>query len=101
MTPSGESWRGSEPQAFEHCFLAWVQRVFELTAGSVVALDGKTLRRSYDTDQECAAIELVSAWAQENRLTLGQVKVATDSNQITAVPELLRVLSLQGLCCDG
>lgn len=85
-----------EPLAFEQCFLQWVQRLLQLSTGAVVALDGKTVRRSYDKAHGCAAIELVSAWARENRLTLGQVKVASDSNEITAVPELLQVLALKG-----
>ncbi len=85
-----------EPQAFERCFLTWVQGIVQFSAGTIVALDGKTLRRSYDTAHGCAALELVSAWARENHLTLGQVKVADSSNEITAVPELLQVLALKG-----
>lgn len=84
------------PTAFEQCFSRWVQRIVALSAGAVVALDGKRVRRSYDKADECAAIELVSAWARENRLTLGQVKVAADSNEITAMPELLQVLAIKG-----
>jgi len=84
------------PTAFEQCFSRWVQRIVALSAGAVVALDGKRVLRSYDKADECAAIELVSAWARENRLTLGQVKVAADSNEITAMPELLQVLAIKG-----
>lgn len=84
------------PQAFERCFLTWVRGAARLSAGTVVALDGKTVRRSYDTAQGCAALELVSAWARESRLTLGQAKVADHSNEIAAAPELLQVLALTG-----
>src|SRR4051812_5589112 len=62
----------------------------------VVALDGKTLRRSHDRGSGKAAIHLVSAWATTNRLVLGQVKVDAKSNEITALPELVRALALTG-----
>ena len=81
---------------FQRCFLEWVQAVHVLTAGQVVALDGKTLRRSHDKRQGKAAVHLVSAWATANRLVLGQVAVNTKSNEITAIPELLRLLDLTG-----
>jgi predicted transposase YbfD/YdcC len=85
-----------KPSEFERCFLNWVRTVAELTEGEVVAIDGKQARRSHARSRERAAITLVSAWAQRNRLTLGQYKVAEDSNEITAVPELLRLLELKG-----
>lgn len=81
---------------FQRCFLEWVQAVNVLTAGQVVAIDGKTLRRSHDQRQGKAALHLVSAWATANRLVLGQVVVAAKSNEITAIPELLQVLDLRG-----
>ena len=58
--------------------------------------DGKTLRRSFDQANGQAAIHLVSAWASANRLVLGQVKVASKSNEITAIPRLLQLLDLAG-----
>ncbi len=64
--------------------------------GEVIAIDGKTLRHSYDASEDKAAIHMVSAWATQNRLVLGQVKVDDKSNEITAIPELLKVLSLNG-----
>jgi len=79
---------------FQRCFLEWVQAVNVLTAGQVVALDGKTLRRSHDQRQRKAALHPVSAWATANRLVLGQVDAK--SNEITAIPELLQLLELQG-----
>ncbi len=85
-----------DPAAFGRCFIGWVRGVAELSEGAIVAIDGKRVRRSYDTASDCPAIELVSAWARENRLTLGQVKVSAGSNEITAVPELLRSLVVKG-----
>jgi predicted transposase YbfD/YdcC len=85
-----------KPGEFRRCFINWVRAVAALTAGEIVAIDGKTVRRSYDRSGGQSAVELVSAWAQTNRLTLGQVKVAADSNEITAVPELLRLFDISG-----
>ena len=81
---------------FQRCFLEWVQAVSVLTAGQVIAIDGKTLRRSHDRRKGKAALHLVSAWATANRLVLGQVATDAKSNEITAIPELLRLLDLQG-----
>jgi predicted transposase YbfD/YdcC len=67
-----------------------------VVAGQVVAIDGKTLRRSYDRRSAKAAIHRVSAWAAQNRVVLGQLKTAEKSNEITAIPELLRVLDVSG-----
>ncbi|MFN7930770.1 MAG: ISAs1 family transposase [Blastocatellia bacterium] len=83
------------PREFERCFRRWVASIARLTAGEVVAIDGKTLRRSHTRGQGQGPLALVSAWAH-NRLTLGQYQVAADSNEITAVPELLRLLALKG-----
>jgi predicted transposase YbfD/YdcC len=84
------------PQAVEACVLRWVRGVVPWTEGQIVPIDGKTVRRSHNKAAGARAIELVSAWAQQNRMTLGQVKVADDSNEITAVPELLRLLQIKG-----
>lgn len=81
---------------FQRCFLEWVQAVNVLTAGQVIAIDGKTLRRSHDRRQGKAALHVVSAWATSNRLVLGQVAIDAKSNEITAIPELLRLLDLTG-----
>ena len=96
-----------DPEAFQRCFLAWTQALREVlppptdAPGSAappthVALDGKRLRRSFDRHTGQAALHLVSAWATEQRLVLGQVKVAEGGNEITALPELLRLLDLSG-----
>ena len=84
-----------DPQAFAQCFSTWMQAVNETIQG-VVALDGKTLRGSYDAADARAAIHIVSAWSVENRIVLGQVKTDEKSNEITAIPELLKVLALEG-----
>jgi predicted transposase YbfD/YdcC len=81
---------------FQRCFLEWVQAVHVLTAGQVIAIDGKTLRRSHDKHRGKAALHIVSAWASANRLVLGQVATDAKSNEITAIPELLRLLDLKG-----
>jgi predicted transposase YbfD/YdcC len=81
--------------AFEACFMRWVEQVFKLTDGQVIAIDGKMVRGTCDkTGQN--GLHLVSAWATTNRLTLGQVKVANKANEIVAIPELLELLTVQG-----
>ena len=84
-----------DPAQFHACFLRFMRRFAEATRG-VVAVDGKTLRRSFDRAAEAAPLHLVSAWAVEQRLVLGQVAVDGKSNEITAVPELLALPSLEG-----
>ena len=84
------------PEEFERAFLKWIYEVREITCGQVIAIDGKTLRRSYDKNSDKAAIHMVSAWASENRLILGQIKTEEKSDEITAIPELLRLLELEG-----
>lgn len=85
-----------DPRQFQNSFLQWVQAVFELTSGQVVPIDGKKVRRSHDRTNDQQAIWMVSAWAAANELVLGQVKVDDKSNEITAIPELLRLLELSG-----
>jgi predicted transposase YbfD/YdcC len=85
-----------DPAALEKCLLGWIREVQELTADRVVAIDGKTLRGSADVEAGRSAIHMVSAWATENKLSLGQVVVAEKSNEITAIPELLDVLEIAG-----
>jgi len=84
------------PAELEACFVKWVQAVAQVMEGEVVAIDGKTLRRSYDSASDQAAIHMVSAWATANSMVLGQLKTQAKSNEITAIPELLKVLELKG-----
>jgi predicted transposase YbfD/YdcC len=85
-----------DPGAFEKCLLSWIQAVQEVTENRLIAIDGKTLRSSSDHEQGRAAIHMVSAWATENKLSLGQVVVHEKSNEITAIPELLDLLDVSG-----
>ncbi len=84
------------PTQFQECFLSWIQAVAEVWEGQGVAIDGKTLRRSYDRGSDKAAIHMISAWASKNRVVLGQLKTEEKSNEITAIPELLKVLEVKG-----
>lgn len=85
-----------DPAELQRCFTSWIESIAELSAGEVVAIDGKCVRRSYDQGKGQGAIHMVSAWASQNRLVLGQVKVDSKSNEITAIPKLLAVLDLKG-----
>ncbi|WP_152054416.1 ISAs1 family transposase [Tautonia marina] len=85
-----------DPAAFEKALLSWMQAVQEVTTGRFVAIDGKTLQGSSDRRDGKVAIYMVSAWATENTLSLGQVVVDEKSNEITAIPALLEVLDLCG-----
>jgi predicted transposase YbfD/YdcC len=85
-----------DPEQFQSCFVKWVQAAEKLMVGQVVALDGKTLRRSHDRASDKEALHLVSAWASKNRLVLGQRVVDDKSNEITAIPQLLDILELSG-----
>jgi predicted transposase YbfD/YdcC len=84
------------PEQFQQSFVSWISSVSEVTQGQVIAIDGKTLRRSHDKALGRGAIDMVSAWATANHFVLGQVKVDDKSNEITAIPELLRVLEVSG-----
>ncbi len=84
-----------DPVAFHAGFLRFMQRFAETTQG-VVAIDGKTLRHSFDHAAGTSALHLISAWAADQRLVLGQLAVDGKSNEITAVPKLLEMLSLKG-----
>ena len=84
-----------DAEAFQTCFVKWVEQVFTLTEGQVIAIDGKTVRGTCDKQGQ-GGLHLVSAWATVNRLTLAQVKVANKANEIVAIPELLKLLMVQG-----
>jgi predicted transposase YbfD/YdcC len=85
-----------DPEAFDAAFRAWTQSVAGSIKG-VVAIDGKTLRRSFDKAGKKAAVHMVSAWAAENGVVLGRVATAEKSNEITAIPALLKLLQIKGL----
>jgi predicted transposase YbfD/YdcC len=85
-----------KPAEFEKCLLSWITALHEITGGQVVAIDGKTLRRSFDAASNKAAIHMVSAWATANCISLGQVVVDEKSNEITAIPQLLKILEISG-----
>lgn len=81
---------------FQKCLLELITALHEITEGQVVAIDGKTLRRSFDRASSKSAIHMVSAWASANHISLGQVVVEEKSNEITAIPKLLKILELSG-----
>ena len=83
------------PVEFQRSFLNWIKAISDSIEKEVVAIDGKTSRRSYDKNKGKGAIHMVSAWATANRVVLGQVKTEDKSNEITAIPELLDVLALK------
>ncbi|PAX45688.1 ISAs1 family transposase [Brunnivagina elsteri] len=85
-----------KPKEFEQCFQRWVQSLVEKLGVEVVAIDGKTHRGSYDRGLKLKALHTVSAWSSEHRLVLGQMKVSSKSNEITAIPALLDMLDLSG-----
>jgi len=88
----GRVFAAIDPDEFEKSFREWVQTIHELTRGPVIALDGKQLRGSQESETGRNAIYMVSAWASENQLVLGQQKVEEKSNEITAIPQLLKIL---------
>lgn len=85
-----------DPRAFQNCFMEWVAEVSRLLSGEIVAIDGKTIRRSYDKASEKKAIHMISAWASDQNIVLGQYKTSEKSNEITAIPLLIKMLDLSG-----
>jgi predicted transposase YbfD/YdcC len=81
---------------FATCLFQWTQALHEASGGKLVGIDGKTLRRSFAKRSGKKALHLVTAWSSENGLTLGQIACEDKSNEITAIPELLKLLSLRG-----
>lgn len=84
-----------DPKVFGQYFIEWAQEVCSLSKGDLVAIDGKTIRRSYDKRQNKSAIHIVSAYAEKNRICLGQIQTKEKSNEITAIPELIDLLYLK------
>ena len=91
----GRFFRYVSPSAFEKCFVQWTQNIAGAIKG-VIAVDGKTLRGSNDIARNGKAVHIVSAFAAENRLVLGQLATDAKSNEITAIPLLLNMLDIQG-----
>jgi predicted transposase YbfD/YdcC len=85
-----------DPKVFGQYFIEWTQEICELSKGDLVAIDGKTIRKSYDKKSGKSSIHIVSAYAQKNRICLGQLQTSEKSNEITAIPELIDLLYLQG-----
>ena len=79
---------------FENCFIEWITSISTLSTGQVIAIDGKTIRGAKSHGKK-SAIHMVSAWACDNNLVLGQIKVDEKSNEITAIPKLLEVLAIE------
>lgn len=92
----GRVFRWLDEAAFQTKFAEWTAQICQATDGQVIALDGKKLRRSHDKRHERDGIWMVSAWASENQMVLGQTKVDEKSNEITAIPELLAQLDIAG-----
>lgn len=84
-----------DPKVFGDLFIEWTQEICSLSDGDIVAIDGKTIRRSHDKLSGKSAIHMVSAYAQKNRICLGQIQTEEKSNEITAIPELLELLYLE------
>lgn len=81
---------------FSKCFLSWINSIIETKNGDIIPIDGKTLRRSHDKNNSKSAIHMVSAWSSKNQVVLGQYKINEKSNEITAIPELLKMLDITG-----
>ena len=96
MIQIGRVFERINPQALEQCLSQWLNSVLGSVARETIPLDGKTLRGSYDRNQGVSALHLVTAWASQQRLVLGQVKVEDHSNEITAIPALLELLDISG-----
>jgi len=92
----GRLFAALDASAFLACFRSWVESLAVATKGLLVGFDGKTARASGDAAKEQSPVHVVSAWASENRLLLGQVAVEEKSNEITAIPRLLEILELHG-----
>lgn len=88
--------RRLKPDEFERCLLCWLAALHDTSGGTLVAIDGKTLRRSFDKATARSALHLVSAWAVSQRLSIGSVAVESKGNEITAIPELLKLIEISG-----
>ena len=85
-----------KPEQFNQCFVEWMQSVNRLSKGEIIAIDGKTLRGSYDRGDRLSTIHMINAFASKNKMVLGQLSTDVKSNEITAIPELLKLLEIKG-----
>ncbi|MCP4721239.1 MAG: ISAs1 family transposase [Desulfobacteraceae bacterium] len=85
-----------DPGEFQNSFKLWIESITQRTNGQVIAIDGKTLRRSHDSTNDKKAIHMISAWAASNQVVLGQLKTEEKSNEIKAIPYLLKLLDISG-----
>ena len=85
-----------KPEQFQQCFIEWMGSINKMSKGELVAIDGKVLRSSYDRDDRKSTIHMVSAYATANKFVIGQVKTDAKSNEITAIPELIKLLDIKG-----
>ena len=85
-----------EPGGFMKCFMSWTQAISEAVNGDIIAFDGKTLRHSFDTATGLGAIHVMNAWSSENDFCLAQMKVDGKSNEITAMPAMLKLMNIRG-----
>ena len=92
----GRIFERMNPQEFQNGFKLWIESVTRQTKGQVIAIDGKTLRRSHDKSKDKKAIHMISAWASSNQVVLGQLKTEEKSNEIKAIPYLLKLLDISG-----
>jgi predicted transposase YbfD/YdcC len=92
----GRVFAALDPVAFEECFMKWVAALATASKGRLIAIDGKTIRRSLDVASGKAAIHMVNAWCETNHMALGQLATDAKSNEITAIPKLMKLLDLRG-----
>src|SRR5512140_82243 len=91
----GRVFAALDPAGFEECFRKWIAGLAQSTAGRLIAIDGKTIRRSLDTASGKSAIHMIHAWSEANHMVLGQLATDAKSNEITALPELLKLLDVR------
>jgi len=91
----GRVFAALDPVHFERCFMKWIADLAVASAGRLIAIDGKTIRRSLDAANARAAVHMVNAWCAANQMVLGQLATDAKSNEITAIPELMKLLDLQ------
>ena len=85
-----------EPQQFQECFLSWINSITKKLELEVIAIDGKTMKQSYDRNHSQKPLHIVSAWSSSHQLVLGQKKVNKKFNEVTAIPALLELLEIAG-----